>query len=82
MGGKLLNGVKSMYVKGLPCVRVKGGNSECFRINSGVKQGFIMSDWLLSVYMDAVMKEVKMKMGRRGVIFQEEGSECRLSGLL
>ena len=35
MGGKLLNGIKSMYVNSLACVRVKGGERECFRINSG-----------------------------------------------
>ena len=41
-----------------------------------------MSPWLFNVYMDAVMKEVEMGMVRRGVRFQEEGRECRLSGLL
>ena len=65
MGGKLLNGIKSMYVNSLACVRVKGGESECFRINSSVRQGCIMSPWLFNVYMDKVMKEVKMKMERR-----------------
>ena len=42
VGGKLLNGTKSMYVNSLACVRVKGGESECFRINSGMRQGCIM----------------------------------------
>ena len=37
VGGKLLNGIKSMYVNSLACVKVKGGESECFRINSGVR---------------------------------------------
>ena len=32
MGGKLLCGIKSMYVESLACVRVKGGESEWFRI--------------------------------------------------
>ena len=68
MGGKLLNGIMSMYVNILACVRVKG-----FRINSGVRQRYIMFAWLFNVYMDAVMKEVKMRMGRKGVRFQEEG---------
>ena len=36
-GRKLLNGIKSMYVNSLTCVRVKGGESECFRINIGVR---------------------------------------------
>ena len=38
-----------------------------------------MSPWVFNVYMDAVMKEVKMAMGRMGVRFLEEG---RLPGLL
>ena len=75
---KLLNGIKSKYA----CVRVKGGESECFRVNSGVRQGCIMSPWLFNVYMDAMMKEVKMEMGRRRARFQDEGREWRMSGLL
>ena len=55
MGGKLLNGIKSIYVNSLACVTLKGGEIECFRINSGVRQGCIMSPWLFNVYMDAVM---------------------------
>ena len=34
VGDKLLNGIKIMYVNVLACVRVKGGESECFRITS------------------------------------------------
>ena len=40
-----------------------------FRIESGVRQGCIMSPWLFNVYM----KDVKMGMGRRGVSFLEDG---------
>ena len=35
-----------------------------------------MSPWLFNVYVDAMMYEVKMEMGRRGVRFQE-GTEWR-----
>ena len=35
-----------------------------------------------TVYMDAMIKEVKMRIGRRGVIFLEEWREWRLPGLL
>ena len=38
VGGKLLSGIKSMYGH-LECVRVKGGDSEWFRIDNGVRQG-------------------------------------------
>ena len=37
VGGKLLNGIKSMYVNSLAYVIVKGVESECFRIDSGVR---------------------------------------------
>ena len=49
-----------MYVNSLVCIRVKGSEIKCFRIGSGVRQGGIMSTWLFNVYMDAVVKEVKM----------------------
>ena len=35
VGGKLLNSIKSMYINSKACIRVKGGESECFRITSG-----------------------------------------------
>ena len=38
-----------------------------------MRQRCIISPWLFNVYIDAVMKEVKIGMGRRGV---------RLPGLL
>ena len=59
-----------------------GDESEQFRIDSGVKQGCIMSLWLFNLYMDGVMKEVKMGIGRRGVSFLEDGREWRMPGLL
>ena len=41
-----------------------------------------MSPWFFNVYMDAVMKEMKMGMwmGRKGLRFQK-GREWRLTGL-
>ena len=55
VGGKLLNGIKSMYVNGLACARIKGGESDCFKIDRGERQGCIISLWLLNVYIDAVI---------------------------
>ena len=60
--------IKSMCIDGSACFRVKGGENEWFRIDSGVRQGCIMFPWLFNVYMDEVMKDVKMGMGKRGVI--------------
>ena len=56
--------------------------SEWFRIDSWVKQGCVTSPWLFNVYMDEVMKEVKMGMGRRGVRFlyrMVESGDCLVS---
>ena len=41
-----------------------------------------MSTWLLNVYMDRVLKEVRMGIGRKGVSFLKDGREGRLPGLL
>ena len=82
VGGKLLIGIKSMYVDSSACVRVKWSESERFRIDSGVRQGCIMSPSLFNVYMDGVMKEVKVRMVGREVTFQEDEREWILFGLL
>ena len=37
-----------------------------FRIDRCVGQGYIMPPWLFNVYMDGVLKEGTMGMGRRG----------------
>ena len=60
-----MNGIKIIYVDSI-CVRVKGCKNDCFRIDNGVTEVRIMSPWLFNVYMDAVMKELKMGMGRGG----------------
>ena len=71
-----------MDVNSLASVRVKGGEGEFSKIAGGVRQVCIMSLWLLSVYMDAVMKEVKIGIGRMGMRFIEEERGWRLLGLL
>ena len=70
--GKLFSGVKSMYVDRSACVKVKEGESEWYGIDSGVRPRCIMSPRLFNIYMNGVMKEVKMGMGESG----------RLSGVL
>ena len=63
IGGKLLNRIKSIYVNSLAYVRVKRSESQCCRIDSGC----IMFPWLFNIYMDIVMKEMKIWMGIMGV---------------
>ena len=78
MWDKLLNGIKSMYVDSSGCGKRKGGKSERFRGETGVYHVSLA----VYVYMDGVMKEMKMGMGRRGVTFLEDEREWRLPGLL
>ena len=78
--GTFLNGIKSMYPKRLARIGVKGAERECFRNNSVVRQGFIMSPWFFNVHMDAVMKKLNMRMVRMRVRFLEEGREWKLPG--
>ena len=63
-GGKLLNSIKSIYVNSLDCVGVKFCNP-CFKIDSGVRQGCVISPWLSKMYMDTLMNKVKMGMRKR-----------------
>ena len=42
----------SIYVERSACVRVKGNESEQFKIDGVVKWECIMSPWLFNVYMD------------------------------
>ena len=50
VGVKLLNEIKSMDVDSSVSVRRKEGDSEWFRIDSGMRQKCIMSPWLYNVY--------------------------------
>ena len=69
--------IRSSYVDISACARVKWSEKGRLRIDSGVRQGCIMSLWLLYVYMDGVMKEMNVVMGRRGVRFLEDGRGWR-----
>ena len=71
-----------MFVDSSAFVRVNGGESEQFMIDSRVRPGCIMSPLLFNVYIDGGMKEVKMGVGRRGVSFLEDEREWTLPGLL
>ena len=71
--GYLLNEIKIACAINQACVRVKWGESECFKIDNGVRQGCIMSPWLFNLHKDAARKKMKIKMGRMGMRFLENG---------
>src|SRR5678816_4399669 len=82
VGGRLLNGIKSMYEVSEACVRINGVKSDWFNNNSGVRQGCVMSPWLFNLYMDRVMKELEMGVAGNGVRMMENGGEWRVPYLL
>ena len=56
VGGKLLKAVQSFHVDSRACVWVGNDVSEWFPVNVGLRQGCVMSLWLLNVYMDGVVQ--------------------------
>ncbi len=43
------------YREANACVRVDGELSDAFTVGVGVKQGCVMSPWLLNIFMDECM---------------------------
>ena len=61
INGQLLKVVQSLYEKSEACVRVCREKGEWFEVGVGLGQGCVTSPWLLNLFMDAVMKEVREK---------------------
>ena len=80
LSGKLLNGIKSMYVDNLACVRVKGCESKCFRIDNGVRRVYHVPMDLQCIY-ERSDEGGENGDNEEGVRLQEEGREWRLPGL-
>ena len=58
IGGRLLQGVKSLYVGSKACVRVGNKVSEWFPV---------MLLWLFNLYIDGVVREVNARVLGRGL---------------
>ena len=58
IGGRLLQGVKSLYEDSKACVRVGNEMSEWFPVRVGLRQGCVMSPWFFNLYVDGVVREV------------------------
>ncbi len=52
VGEKLFEGIKSFYGNASASVWVNGELSESFNVEVGVRQGCVMSPWLLNIYMN------------------------------
>ena len=67
VGECVLRWIQSFYVGSSTCVRVGTDLSESIKVNVCLRQGCVMSPWLFNVYMDGVVREVKMRKLGRGL---------------
>ena len=51
-----------MLIYSMTCVQVGNDVREWFSVNVGLRQGCVMSPWLLNVYMDGVVREVNVRV--------------------
>ena len=72
INGQLLKEVQSLYEKSEACVKVCREEGEWFEVGVGLRQRCVMSLWLFSLLMDAVMKEVREKASDVDVTLWDE----------
>ena len=83
IGGRLLRGVKSLYVGSKACVRVGNEVSEWFPLRVGLRQGCVMSPWLFNLYIDGLVREVNARALGRGLkLVDGNDNEWELNQLL
>ena len=63
VGGKLLTAIKSFYRNSRACVRVGDRESESFEVKVGLR-----------LFMDGVIREIKARIGDRGLGLLEGGN--------
>ena len=83
VGEKLLKAVQSFNVDSTACVRVGNDVSDWFPVNVGLRQGCVMSPWLLNVYMDGVVREVNVRVLGKGLeLLSANGGRFEINQLL
>ena len=83
IGGRLMRGVKSLYVGSKACVRVGNEVSEWFPVRVGLRQGCVMSPWLFNLCIDGVVRTVNARVLGRGLkLVDGNDNESELNQLL
>ena len=82
IGGRLLQGVKSLYEDSKACVRVGNEVSEWFPVRVGLRQGCVMSPWLFNLFIDGVVREVNARVLGRGLKLLDGNDEWEMNQLL
>ena len=83
IGGRLLRGVKSLYVGSKACVKVGNEVSKWFPVRVGLREGCAMLPWLFNLYIDGVVREVNARLLGRGLkLVDGNDNEWELNQLL
>ena len=84
VGGKLLTAIKSFYKNSRACVRIGDRESDSFEVRVGLRQGCVMSPGLFNLFMDGVVREVKARIGDRGLglVERENGQNWTINQVL
>ena len=74
---RLVDAVKSFYKESKVCVRVGRQEGTWFQVRVGLRQGCVMSPWLFNLFMDSVVKEVKVNTQEKGLALWDIGTKCK-----
>ncbi len=75
VGGRLIKEIQEFYREANACARVGGEFSESFAVEVGVRQRYVMSPWLLNIYMDGCMTEMIYKVRNKGAKLRLNGED-------
>ena len=70
----MFRSIKSFYRNSRACVRIGDRESDSFEVKVGLRQGCVMSPGLFNLFMDGVVREVKARIGDRGLGLVEGGN--------
>ena len=83
VAGKLLKAVQSFHIDNWACVQMGNDVSGWFPVNVGLRQGCVMSPWLVNVYMDGVVREVNVRVvGKVLELLSVKGGRFEINQLL
>ena len=70
----MLQVIRSLYANQEAKVRIEYGDTECFSIGKGVRQGCVLSPYLFNLYSDYIMRkahldevDIGVRMGGRNI---------------
>lgn len=75
-----MEGIGSFYKSSSGSVCVNGKPSGNFGVGIGVRQWCVMSLWLLNVYVDVCMREMKVRVAEFGPMLKVRGLEVTGGG--